>query len=135
MNEMLEANKRVVLDFFRTAFIERAPEKAIRLYAGNYYRQHNPFFPDGKEGFIEKTNEWTGDKFNRKFEFKRVIAEGDYVVLHLQQILAEDDKDFGDAPNGIAVIDIFRLEAGKIVEHWDVLQAVPAAPSNDNTMF
>ena len=64
-----------------------------------------------------------------------MIAEGDYVVLHLQQILAEDDKDFGDAPNGIAVIDIFRLEAGKIVEHWDVLQAVPAAPSNDNTMF
>ena len=135
MDEKLEANKRVAINFFKTAFIERDPEKAVQLYVGSYYKQPNPFFPDGKQGFIKKVKQWTGDNFNRQFEFKRVIAEGDYVVLHVRQILAEDDKDFGVAPKGNAVIDIFRFENGRIVEHWDVVQVVPAESANNNTMF
>jgi len=135
MDKKLEANKEMVINFFKTAFIERDPEKAVQLYVGSYYTQHNPFFPDGKQGFIKKVKQWTGDNFNRQFEFKRVIAEGDYVMLHVRQILAEDDKDFGVSANGNAVIDIFRLENRKIVEHWDVVHVVPTESANNNTMF
>lgn len=135
MDENLEANKQAVIDFFKTAFIEKDPEKAVRLYVGSDYRQHNPFIADGKQAFIQFVKQWTNVDFNRKFEIRRVMAEGAYVVLHIRQILAEGDKDFSVAPNGKAVIDIYRLEDGKIVEHWDVVQAVPTESANPNTMF
>ena len=135
MDENLEANKQTVINFCKTAFIEKDPEKAMRLYVGSYYKQHNPFIQDGKQAFINYMKHRINDKFKRQFEYKRVIAEGDYVVLHVRQILGEDDKDFTIAPNGKAVIDIFRLENGKIVEHWDVVQMIPAQSMNNNTMF
>ena len=135
MDENLDTNKQTVINFFKTAFLEKDPEKAGALYVGSSYTQHNPFIPDGKQAFINFVRQSTNDNFNRQFEFKRVIAEGAYVVLHVRQILAEGDKDFHVAPNGKAVIDIFRLENGRIVEHWDVVQVVPGESANNSTMF
>ncbi|BBC35043.1 hypothetical protein SGFS_063370 [Streptomyces graminofaciens] len=63
-----------------------------------------------------------------KFDFKRVIGENDLVVLHYRRTLSATDR-------GTAVMDIFRFENGKIVEHWDVIQDVPETSANDNTMF
>jgi predicted SnoaL-like aldol condensation-catalyzing enzyme len=61
-------------------------------------------------------------------DIKRVIAEGDLVVSHLLINMAPENR-------GMAGVDTFRLQDGKIVEHWDVLQPVPERAANDNTMF
>jgi predicted SnoaL-like aldol condensation-catalyzing enzyme len=63
-----------------------------------------------------------------KGEIKRVIAEGDLVAIH-------NHVTSGPTDRGRAVVDIFRVENGKVVEHWDVVQDVPAKSANDNTMF
>jgi predicted SnoaL-like aldol condensation-catalyzing enzyme len=131
----LEAKKKVVLDFFRTAFEQKDPETALRLYVGDYYRQHNPGVPDGKEAFVEYVKNRSAKNPNRKMLIKRVIAEGDLVVVHSHNIFAPTDEGYASAPFGVASINIFRLENGKVVEHWDVREPVPAEAVHKNTVF
>ena len=119
----LERNKETVLAFYDMAFNQARPREAMARYAGDVYIQHNPGVKDGKEGFIEYFEE-----MDRRFPDKRVIAEGNYVSLHCLQEWPGDH-------NWIAM-DIFRLDdAGKIVEHWDVLQVAPDSSANANGMF
>jgi predicted SnoaL-like aldol condensation-catalyzing enzyme len=128
MSDHLEANKRMVHEFYNLAFNEKQPEEAVRRYVGPYYRQHNPQAGDGPEPFIQFVRGFTQTFPNLRFEFKRQIAEGDLVVIHNHLVRQPGDR-------GVAVMDIFRLENGKIVEHWDVLQDVPEQAANTNTMF
>lgn len=126
--EALADNKQVVRDFYETAFIKKQPAKAMKQYVGNRYVQHNPHVKDGPEPFISYFTQFYKDNPNATTEIKRMIAEGNLVVVHAHS--KANPKDLG-----YAAIDIFLLENGKIVEHWDAVQKVSDQPANSNTMF
>jgi predicted SnoaL-like aldol condensation-catalyzing enzyme len=122
-----EANKKIVVDFYEKGLNQKDFDAAAK-YFGPRYIQHNPTAPDGIEGF-KRLVTLLKEKFpSSHSEIKRVIAEGDYVVLHVHSVRESGQR-------GRAIVDMFRLENGKIVEHWDVIQDIPEKSANDNTMF
>ena len=123
----LEANKKIVVDFYEKGLNQKDYDAAARHF-GPRYVQHNPGAANGPEGFKRLVG-FLKEKFpNSHSEIKRVIAEGDLVVLHVHSKRSPEDR-------GRAIVDIFKVEDGKIVEHWDVIQDVPEKSANENTMF
>jgi predicted SnoaL-like aldol condensation-catalyzing enzyme len=125
--QQMEANKKVVLDFYEQGLNKKDYEAAAK-YFGHKYVQHNPGAPDGFEGFRTFVN-FLREKFpDSHSEIKRSFADGDYVILHVHAVREPGTR-------GRAIVDIFRLEEGKIVEHWDVAQDIPEKMPHDNGMF
>ena len=119
-------NKKLVVDFYRTVFIEKRVVEGFERFVAPQYIQHNPLLATGREAAVT----FLAPRITRESitDIKRVVAEGDLVVLHVHSRANLNDR-------GRAVIDIFRVADGKIVEHWDVIQPVPEKSVNTNTMF
>ena len=122
--------KDVALGFFQIVLIEKNPAEGARRFFGPAgYIQHNPGVPSGPaDGFVTALTAYFGQFPEWRTEIKRVIAEGDLVAVHHHVRRRPNDP-------GLAVVDIFRVEDDLLVEHWDVIQEVPAEARNDNTMF
>jgi predicted SnoaL-like aldol condensation-catalyzing enzyme len=122
-----EANRQAVFAFYEKGLNQKDADAAL-AYVGNRYTQHNPNAQDGPEGF-RKFIGFLREKFpNSHSEIKRSFVDGDYVILHVHAVREPGTK-------GNAIVDIFKLENGKIVEHWDVVQPIPETSANNNTMF
>lgn len=127
MHHNLKANKENAIAFYRMAYLGK-PTKAVEMYVGAEYIQHNPAVSDGKQGFIDYFDQMAREYPNKKIKFVRAIAEGDLVALHTHQTWPENDQ--------YVTMDFFRFDdQGKIVEHWDSIQAVPNESKNGNPMY
>ena len=122
-----EANKKAVVEFYEKALNQKDFEAASK-YLGPRYTQHNPNAADGPEG-LKAYLQFLKEKFpGSRSEIKRVLADGDYVILHVHAVREPGTR-------GNAIIDIFKLENGKVIEHWDVVQPIPEKAANTNGMF
>lgn len=121
-------NRRIAVEFLYKALIEGNPEEAAALYLAPDFRQHNPMVADGPKALAISIAEVVKANPKATWEVKRTIAEGDLVVVHGHRRFDPEDR-------GAAVVNIFRIKGGKIVEQWNVAQPVPETAQNDNTMF
>jgi predicted SnoaL-like aldol condensation-catalyzing enzyme len=123
----VETNIQTARAFYDLMFNQCQPREAIARYVGDRYIQHNPVVPDGKDGFIAYFERMAEAYPGKRVHIIRALGQDDLVVLHTRQEWPGDSDWAG--------MDIFRFEAGRIVEHWDVLQRVPDEAANANTMF
>lgn len=121
------ANKKSAIEFYRMAYFGE-PERAVELYVGPEYIQHNPLVSDGKLGFIDYFTEMANLYPNKDIDFVRAVAEEDLVALHTHQTWPDNIE--------YVTMDFFRFdENGKIVEHWDSIQKIPNETKNGNLMY
>ena len=127
MNEKLDKNRKNAIEFYRMAY-EGNPRKAVELFVGSDYIQHNPLVGDGNEPFIEYFERMAREYPEKTIEFVRSVAEGDLVALHTHQVWPGNEE--------YVTMDFFRFDvSGKIVEHWDSMQQIPESSANNNTMY
>lgn len=123
----LQLNKLNAIEFYRMAY-NGEPRKAVELYVGDEYIQHNPLVGDGKEPFILYFERMSTEYPEKSIDFVRVIAEEDLVSLHTHQTWPGNEE--------YVTMDFFRFDTnGKIVEHWDAMQEIPDGTKNGNTMY
>ncbi len=122
-----EANKQNAIAFYRAAYLGD-PARAVEIYVGAEYIQHNPLVGNGKQAFIDYFTEMAEQYPGKEIEFVRAVAEGDLVALHTHQTWPDNEE--------FVTMDFFRFDAdGKIIEHWDAIQAVQIETKNGNPMY
>ncbi|MEU2288040.1 nuclear transport factor 2 family protein [Streptomyces sp. NPDC013178] len=124
---LTEDNKKLVVKAFDELIVGK-DVSAIDRYFGPEYKEHSANSTDGVAGVKAALGGFFTAYPQLEVQPKRVIAEGDLVAVHSHYIPAPGER-------GLAIVDLFRVRGGKIVEHWDVIQNVPATSANDNTMF
>jgi predicted SnoaL-like aldol condensation-catalyzing enzyme len=122
-----DLNKQNAIEFYKTAYGGN-PRKAVELYVGDSYTQHNPALENGPDAFIAYFERMAREYPKKSIEFVRTVAEGNLVALHTHQIWPGNDQ--------YVTMDFFRFdEKGKIVEHWDAIQKIPEQTASGNTMY
>ncbi|MGR5245478.1 nuclear transport factor 2 family protein [Vibrio sp. PNB23_22_6] len=122
-----EENKRSAIAFYEMAY-RGNPRKAVELFVGDEYIQHNPLVGNGTLPFIEYFERMQDEYPNKDITFVRAVSEGNLVALHTHQTWPDNVE--------YVTMDFFRFDLnGKIVEHWDALQEIPKETLNGNTMY
>jgi predicted SnoaL-like aldol condensation-catalyzing enzyme len=119
------SNKKMVADFYQSLFGDKN-QAAIDQYIGDTYIQHNPSLPDGKDALKKAVAVWFKGQPKDTVDVKHLGADGNFVYIHTKSKMG--NKTF-------SILDIFRVENGKITEHWDIMQEVPAKSANAHPMF
>ena len=122
-----QQNKEVVLGFLRLAFGEKRPADAFAEYVGDDYVQHNPHAPARADASAEYLTGFVARFPELSLDVRRVVAEGDLVCTHSLMRLTPGSR-------GSAIADVMRVQDGRIVEHWDVVQEIPEATASGNPM-
>ena len=121
-----QANKQTVMKAYQRTFGD-LDVAAIDNFFSKDFVQHNPTIADGPEGVKALVQMLLSQGVPRqKVEFKHVLAQGDVVILHSRYEMAGAEWRF---------IDIYRVENGKLAEHWDAMMQMPTVPANKNSMF
>ena len=123
--QAMEANKKLVADFYQELFGDKNID-AIDKYIGDIYIQHNPHVADGKQSLKEALKEWFKNASKEKIDIQHIGADDDLVFLHIKS---------HSGNKTISIVDIFRIQDGKIIEHWDVHEEVPEKSANSHPMF
>jgi predicted SnoaL-like aldol condensation-catalyzing enzyme len=121
------ANRAIVTDFARLFYTERNVPAAFETYVSQDYTQHNPGVADGRDAAVALLDPMFSEA-GREFRIKQIIVDGDMAVIHVHAIPSPGER-------GASVFDMYRLEHGKIVEHWDAIQPVPETSANAHPMF
>jgi predicted SnoaL-like aldol condensation-catalyzing enzyme len=120
--------REVVDEFIDLFYLRKEVRQAFESWVHPDYIQHKPSLPDGRDAIINFLERLLERYPERTFTIHRVIASDNLVAVHYHTQATPEDL-------GLAVIDIFRVEDCRMVEHWDVVQSVPEQSANDNTMF
>lgn len=120
-------NRAMITEFARMFYTERRVKEAFEAHVAPDYIQHNPGIADGRDAAIAKLAPMFADR-SRSFEIRKILVDGNLAAIHL---FVKPDP----AARGAAVADFYRIEGGKIVEHWDVIQPIPETAANAHPMF
>jgi len=120
-------NREIVTEFARLFYSERKVQEAFETYVVEDYIQHNPGLEDGRAAAVAALAPMFSEP-DRRFEIKQILVDGNMAVIHVHAIPKPGD-------HGASVFDMYRLENGRIVEHWDAIQPVPANPLSKHPMF
>lgn len=134
-DEPSQRNAATVLALYKEMINQRQAGPAVEKYLDPNYIQHNPILPTSAQGLAAFFTQVTQERVNPRVVIHRLIASGDYLWAHVnfRGVFNDDPAD-----RGVAGVDIYKFDAaGKIIEHWDVLQPVPdpATAANTNGMF
>lgn len=130
-----EQNKQIVVEYFELLFNQRRIDEAVDRYQASDYVQHNAAVANGPEALKATTATLFAQFPDMRLDIKRAFAEGDYVIVHSElsgvSLTLDGTENIaansaGHGHSRYALVDIVRLEHGRIVEHWDVVQKIPA---------
>ena len=122
-----EANRRLILDVYEHVLKPLDSSRVDEYFAPDYI-QHSPMAATGAAG-LKAFLDWArAHSPQAEHRVKRLFVDGDYVIAHVHVIIHPGER-------GNAVVDIFRIENGKVAEHWDAAQEIPAHAANTNGMF
>jgi len=115
-------NAKLIADFVQSLMNDHNFDYVMREFNDSSYVQHNRNIPDKIEGLVEFLREFVEDYPEYSYEVKHIYVDGDFVIFHSHATLEKADR--GNDQKGMNIIDTWRIENGRIVEHWDSIQAL-----------